>query len=44
MYHEEPHDLYSSPNIIRVIRSIRMKCEGMEYAWREKRNAYMVLM
>jgi len=40
MYHEEPHDLYYSPNIIiRVIRSIRMRYEDMEYAWKEKRDA-----
>jgi len=44
MHHEEPHDLYSSPNIIRVITSIRMRCEDMEYVWREKRDAYLVLM
>jgi hypothetical protein len=44
MPYEEPRDLYSSPNIIRVIRSMRMRCEVMGYVWREKRDAYMVLM
>jgi hypothetical protein len=28
LYNEELHDLYSSPNIVRVIKSIRMSCVG----------------
>ena len=36
--------MYFSPNIIRVIRSIGMRCEGMEFVWGKRRDAYMVLM
>jgi hypothetical protein len=28
LYNEELHDLYSSPSIIRIIRSRRMRCVG----------------
>jgi hypothetical protein len=28
LYNEELYELYSSPNIIRVIRSRRMRCAG----------------
>jgi hypothetical protein len=29
MHNEELHNLYSSPSIIRIIKSRRMTCEGM---------------
>jgi hypothetical protein len=43
-YNEELHDLYSSPNIVRVIKSRRMR-----WAWHvvqvgEKRGVYRVLV
>jgi hypothetical protein len=29
LHYEELNDLYSSPNIVRVIKSIRMRWQGM---------------
>jgi hypothetical protein len=40
---EELHNLYSSPNIIRIIKSRRMKWVG-HVARMEKRNAYRILV
>jgi hypothetical protein len=44
LHNEELHNLYPSPNIIRMIKSRRMK-----WAWRvarmgEKRNTYIILV
>jgi hypothetical protein len=41
---EEPHDFYSSPNIIRMIRSRRMRWSGNVARMGEKRGAYRVLV
>jgi hypothetical protein len=38
------HDLYSSPNIIRVIKSKRMAWAGTGGATAERRGAYKVLV
>jgi hypothetical protein len=40
LHNEELHDLYSSPNIIRIIKSRRMRWEGHVARMGEKRNAY----
>jgi hypothetical protein len=41
---EELHNLYSSPNIIRMIKSRRMGWTGHEARMGEKRNAYRILV
>jgi hypothetical protein len=41
---EELHNLYSSPNIIRMIKSRRMRWAGHVARMRNKRNAYRVLV
>jgi hypothetical protein len=41
---EELHNLYSSPNIIRMIKSKRMTWEGNVARMGEKRNAYRILV
>ena len=33
LHNEELNDLYSSPNIVRVIKSRRKKCAGMWRIW-----------
>jgi len=33
LHNEELNDLYSSPNIVRVIKSRRMRWAGMWYIW-----------
>jgi hypothetical protein len=43
LHNEELHNLYSSPNIIRMIKSRRMRSEGHVTRAGEKRNAYRVL-
>ena len=40
LHNEELNDLYSSPNIVRVIKSRRMRCAGHE----ERRGVYRVLV
>jgi len=42
-HNEEPYDLYSSPNIIRVIKS-RMIWPGQVAIMRDKRSAYRALV
>jgi hypothetical protein len=44
LHNEELHILYSSPNIIRQIKSRRMRCAGHVARMREWRNVYKVLM
>jgi hypothetical protein len=39
LHNEELHNLYSSPNIIRIIRSRRMRWAGHVARMGEKRNA-----
>jgi hypothetical protein len=40
LHNEELNNLYSSPNIIRIIKSRRMKWAGHAARMREKRNTY----
>jgi hypothetical protein len=44
LYNEELRDLYSSPSIIRIIKSRRMRCAGHVARIGEKRNAYRLLV
>jgi hypothetical protein len=41
---KEIHDLYSSPSIIRIIKSWKMRWAGHVTRMGEKRNAYRLLM
>jgi hypothetical protein len=43
LHYEELRNLYSSPSIIRIIKSRRMKWEGHVARMGEKRNAYRLL-
>jgi hypothetical protein len=44
LHNEELRDLYSSPNIIRIIESRRMRWAGHVARIGEKRNAYILLV
>jgi hypothetical protein len=44
LHNEELRDLYSSPGIIRIIKSRRMKLAGHVARMGEKRNAYRLLV
>ena len=44
MHNEELNDLYSSPNIVRVIKSRRMRLAGHVARMGEEREAYRVLV
>jgi hypothetical protein len=44
LHNEELHKLYSSPSIIRIINSRRMKLAGHVARMGEKRNAYRTLV
>jgi hypothetical protein len=44
LYNEELRDLYSSPSIIKIIKSRRMRCAGHVARMGEKRNAYRLLV
>jgi hypothetical protein len=44
LHSEELHNLYSSQNIIRVIKSRRMRLVGHDPYMRELRNAYKTLV
>jgi hypothetical protein len=44
LHNEELRDLYSSPSIIRLINSRRMKLAGHVARMGEKRNAYRLLV
>jgi hypothetical protein len=44
LHNEEMHDLYFSPNIIRIIKSRRMRCVGHVALMGEKRTAYSFLV
>ena len=44
LYNEELNDLYSSPNIVRVIKSRRMRCVGHVARMGEERGVYRVLV
>ena len=43
LHDEELNDLYSSPNIVRVIESIRTRWAGHVTSMRETRGVYRVL-
>jgi hypothetical protein len=43
LHNEELHNLYSSPNIIRMIKSSRMRWAGHVALLQKKRNAYRML-
>jgi hypothetical protein len=42
--HEELHSLYYSPNVIRIIKSRRMRLAGHVACMGEMRNAYKILV
>jgi hypothetical protein len=44
LHNEELHNLYSSPSIIRVIKSRRMRWAGHAARMEERRNAYRILL
>jgi hypothetical protein len=44
LHNEELHDLYSSPIIIRIIKSRKMRCAAHVARMGEKRNAYRLLV
>jgi len=44
LHNEELNDLYSSPNIVRVIKSRRMRWAGYVEHMGEERGVYMVLV
>jgi hypothetical protein len=44
LQNEELHNLYSSPSIIRVMKSRRMRWTGHVARMGEKRNAYRILV
>jgi hypothetical protein len=44
IHNEELHNLYSSPNIIRMIKSRRMRWVGHVARMEDKRNAYRILV
>jgi hypothetical protein len=44
LHNEELHDLYSSPSIIRIITSWRMRWAGHVGQMGKKRNAYRLLV
>jgi len=44
LHNEELNDLYSSPNIVRVIKSRRMRWAGLEAHMSEEREVYRVLV
>ena len=44
LHNEELNDLYCSPNIVRVIKSRRMRWVGNVARMRERRRVYRVLV
>jgi hypothetical protein len=44
LHNEELRDLYSSPSIIKIIKSRRMRWAGHVARMLEKRNAYRLLV
>jgi hypothetical protein len=44
LYNEGLNDLYSSPNIVGVIKSKRMRCAGLVARIGEGRGAYRILV
>jgi hypothetical protein len=44
LHNAELHNLYSSPSIIRAIKSRRMRCAGHAARMGERRNAYRIFV
>jgi hypothetical protein len=44
LHNEELHDLYTSPNIIRIIKARRMRWAGHVARMGENRNVYRLLV
>jgi hypothetical protein len=44
LHNEELNDLYCSPNIVRMIKSRRMRCAGHVARMEEGRGVHMVLV
>jgi hypothetical protein len=44
LHNEELHNLYSSPNILRMIRPMRIRYKGHVARMGKKRNAYKILV
>ena len=44
LHNEELNDLYCSPNIVRVIKSRRMRCAGHVARMEENKDVYRVLV
>jgi hypothetical protein len=44
LHHEKPHNLYNSPNVIRVIISRKMRWMGHVAPMGETRNTYRILV
>jgi hypothetical protein len=44
LHNEELHNLYSSPNIIRLIKSRRMRSSGHVARMGKKKNAYRIFV
>jgi hypothetical protein len=44
LHNEELRDLYSSPSVIRIIKSERVRLAGQVVLMKEKRNANMLLV
>jgi hypothetical protein len=44
LHNEEFHGLYTSPNIVRITKTRRMRWAGHVALIREKRNAYRILV
>jgi hypothetical protein len=44
LHNEEHHDLYSSPSVIKIIRSRRTRCVGHVARMVDKKNAYRLLV
>jgi hypothetical protein len=44
LHNDELHSLYSSPNIVRIIKSRRIRCAGHVACMSERRIIYMVLV
>jgi hypothetical protein len=44
LHNEELHNLYSSPNVIRITKLRTMRCAGYVGRMRNKRSAYRILV
>jgi hypothetical protein len=44
LHNEKLHNLYSSPNLIRMVKSTRMRWNGHVARIAEKKNPYSILM